>query len=586
MTIESESNLDNLPDDVLALIFRRLELKDLIGLKCVARGIAERVDGLGIPLYLSLHRQSHCTASPPIHQWAPLDIVRYNHRINRSLASHTLHALQIVPEWPQSVIPALEITEDQLVLGVGSKILIHPLVHSSSGKSRAGCGNSSGSGGKVIDRSIEYVIEDRTKKYQGGKSDIVGIVPISSIKNDFIVAQFDGTIQRVALPQLVHDDHNIEADNRDRNTSQANISPRMKARYSSDFSLGHGRISTQGHRESINTLVGTDDGARFMSTSISGKVDIYSTHSPWVEPTSFQLKSRAWSSLLSPTNALLGIQGSIQLYPICPTGAVLEDHKRKLIGPETPLLSSPYSLHLPTSSTSIPTSSSTSGQSSHNPNILLSGWYDSHIRLHDLRSSSPLPTTQFVDPYTWSDNSAYYSTTYIGEHHIAGGNSKHGTVSFFDLRNPTSSLNYSNPTNDQNQGQGHRGNSSSNWSCFSPGGKGSPVYALKSDNGILYGTTERRLFCLTFNGQGSHKNDLITSNLENAMKESYYLRKNKNKNGRYVPNGYKGRGGKWTWTVKYDNDHDELGGMREYKGARGYEHRSRYIDLFDSLEPV
>ncbi|WRT66905.1 uncharacterized protein IL334_003870 [Kwoniella shivajii] len=531
---ETKPSLDNLPDDVLGIIFRQLDLDELIRLKLVGKGISHRVTSLGIPLYLSNHRQSHRTLYPLCSYWNPEYLVRHNHYINQSLNQHRFHALQIGPTWTQAVIPTLTLTSDNLIIGVGGKILSHPLISPLEEY-----------GGKTIGPSREYPIG---KRGSGGRADVIGIIPFQNHnqnENEFIVGQFDGTIQRIILP------------------SSGPSIPKITAKYNTAAS------SSFKQQESIHTIVGNENGDRFMTTSTSGKADIYQTKSPWIEPFSIQLKSsRAWSSLLTTENqsigakAMIGVQGSIELYDLLPSG-ISSNPSRKLIGPEEPLLSSPYDIHLPSQDSSSSSSSSPFSLR----NTILSGWYDSHIRLHDIRSSSNLPILNFSDPFTWADGSAFYSTCFMGEYYIAGGGSKHGTVSFFDIRYPNFSKNPSNPSSKKSK-------SKIGWSCFSPGGKNSPVYKLQSDGGKLWGVTERRSFVLSFDTSGNSKNGILSNELESREK-SHVRDRDK---GRYVPGGWKGRGGKWNWTVRYDQD--------EARGAVGYEHRDRGVELFDSLIAV
>ncbi|WWC85255.1 uncharacterized protein L201_000117 [Kwoniella dendrophila CBS 6074] len=570
MTVTHKANLDNLPDDVLGIIFRQLELNELVGLKQVGRGISERVNSYGIPLYLSDHKQSNLTISPSLKQWDPLHLVKYNHYINQSLAQHRFHALQIGSTWSKSVIPTLELTKDQLVVGCGNRILIHPLLDNDSNIIHDENDCKEEYGGKVIDKAKEYDLnfiqenhngngnnQQQKKHNQGGKSDIIGIVPIEGLYNDFIVAQFDGTIQKINIPKS---SDQYEMEERSVNNNAPTI-PKIKAKYNPSY-------NNQIPKESINTLIGTNDGKQFMTTSVSGKVSIYQTHSPWLDSMNFQLKAaRAWSSLLTNSNsttighsALLGIQGGIEIYPLSSISSSADMNsnakRRRLIGPEEPLLSSPYDIQLPCPDTT-----------SHNPNLLLSGWYDSYLRIHDLRSSSNLPVMEFSDSYAWADGSAFYSCGFIGEYNLVGGGSKHGTLSFFDIRKSKSNS---------------KSNSNSNclindgWSVFSPGGKNSPVYKIKSDNGKIFGVTEKRLFTLSFDKSGLYQNGIISNSLQ--QQEQLIMKQKEKDKGKFKPNGWKGRGGKWSWTVKYDQDESE--------GATGYEHRDRGIELFDSLIAV
>jgi len=150
-----------------------------------------------------------------------------------------------------------------------------------------------------------------------------------------------------------------------------------------------------------------------------------------------------------------------------------------------------------------------------------------------------------------------YSSAFVGETFIAGGGARHGTVAFFDIRN------------------NKRG-----WSCFSPGGKGSPVYALRGEGGRVWGVTERRAFVLAFDGSGGEVGGLVNEELRaetivgGAAGNGGGGRGGRQARGREVPSGWKGRGGRWGWTVRYDED--------EGRGV-GYEHSERGVKLFDGL---
>lgn len=543
--------LDGLPDDVLGPILSQLSISDLISLRAVGRGLCSRIDCLGIPLYLSSKRVAHTTLYPSPSsssssrdtrhdQWDPLSLVRYNHHIDRSLADHRWHAVQIGKTWSTAVIPALHLSSDRLIIGVGGKIISHPLLPP----------NANRRGERVVHRPREYPLT-RPGSNSGTRSDVVGIVDLHDSQGSLAVAQFDGSVQRLILPE-----------------SGASV-PRITARYPKPQlqDAGTGVSAGIGGAGSIQTFTGNEDGSLTLSTLASGHAVLHQMKSPWLEPTSIALSSkspRAWSSLLSTTHrhAMLGVSGSINIHPLRSTGLDIVP-TRKLHGPDLPLTSSPYDI------TYAPEGSS------HNPNLLLSAWYDSHLRLHDLRershsSSSSLivctsnhdgtasndsgitsATNTFMDPYTWADGSAFYSCTFVGSHHVAGGCARHGTVAIFDIRQPRKG-----------------------WSTFSPGGKGSPVYSLKGDGGRLWGVTEKRAFVLAFDGSGEIHEGLVHSDARADVGLSARMK------GREVPSGWKGRGGKWGWTVRYDQT------LSESSTTVGYEHRDRGVELFNSLAVV
>ena len=357
----------------------------------------------------------------------------------------------------------------------------------------------SGANGKTAHRAREYHI---AKRGTGSEADIVGVVDLG--KDEFGVAQFDGVLQRFRL----HDGH-----------------------FSSTAHYTHPKGSN------IHTLSSSSSpGDLMMTTTSAGLVSLFQTKSPWTPPQTFSLhdSARAWSSLVIsnhpylPPSLFCGVTGDISIHSITPSGPEPKPFQR-LLGPDLPARSSPYDMCFAPSS------------SAHHPSLLLSSWYDSHVRLHDLRTSSPTPIIEFFDPWQWADGSAVYSTTFLAENHIAGGGARHGTVSLFDIRSPK------------------RG-----WSVFSPNGKDSPVYALQGEGGRLWGVTERRAFILAFDGSGEVRHGLVTNE---ARPPKVKVRDR--------PTGYGRRGGRWAWTVRYHDDGD---------GCTGYDHSERGINLFDSLQ--
>ena len=345
------------------------------------------------------------------------------------------------------------------------------------------------------------------RKGAASEADVVGTVSLGD--NELGVAQYNGTLQRFKL-------------------------------------YDNGKLTSTAHYphprgENIYTISASEDGSKMMTTTSGGVVYLFSTRSPWIEPETIHLpaekgQQRAWSSLvstsLSSPSFFLGLYGGIHVHNLNPSATPSSTPTRILQGPEAPSSkSSAYDIHLPSPS------------SAHNPNLLLSAWYDSEIRLHDLRSPSSYPVMSFFDPYQWADGSAIYSAAYIAENGIAGGGARHGSVSLFDIRQPKTG-----------------------WSISTPGGKGSPVYALQGDGGRLWGVTQRRAFVLAFDGSGDVEEGMVLHSAR-APKDRVSHR----------PSGWTPRGGKWGWTVRYDEGD---------ASTTGYEHHQRGVTLFDSRPVV
>lgn len=150
---------------------------------------------------------------------------------------------------------------------------------------------------------------------------------------------------------------------------------------------------------------------------------------------------------------------------LAPRSSSSQPHRRKAVN-------APYAMCAP--SPASPFGSS--------PNIILSGWYDSHVLVHDLRvpttsshfdsssqaSPTPLsPVLSFHDRFT---DSAVYSLGMGGGSgsHIVAGMASHGILEIFDARNPKRS-----------------------WGLYSPGKTSASVYQLHVEGSRIWGLTDR-----------------------------------------------------------------------------------------------
>ena len=124
------------------------------------------------------------------------------------------------------------------------------------------------------------------------------------------------------------------------------------------------------------------------------------------------------------------------------------------------------------------------------PQILVSGWFDGHVRCYDLRSSSrsspepisgkpstpaPLrPVLSLAD--RWSYEPIYSVSCGGGSaSYIAAGTARHSVVSFWDVRSPKNG-----------------------WSVHAPGNDPSPVYSVVLESSRFFGVTQSRPFVYDF----------------------------------------------------------------------------------------
>jgi len=119
--------------------------------------------------------------------------------------------------------------------------------------------------------------------------------------------------------------------------------------------------------------------------------------------------------------------------------------------------------------------------------MIVSGWYDGPVRVHDLRNSSrthtadlssgsaPLrPVLSVYDPWLFEPN---YSVSCGGgsSSYIAAGTARHSVVALWDVRNPAKG-----------------------WSVHAPGNDSSPIYSVILESSRLFGATQSRPFVLDF----------------------------------------------------------------------------------------
>ena len=584
---EPAPSLDQLPDDVLGLVLSQLSLHRLLSLQQLNKRLHHRIASLGVPLYLAHHPQSHLTLFPPSDQWPPLDLLKRNVYINASLALRRWRALQVGQTWSGAVIPAMELTPDRLLLGVGGKVVVHPLrppLHSSpngfeSDESAGATSTGATRGAKTVHRAYEHPI---VGKHQGSSADIIGVASLGTSgtdEEDIIVAQYDGTLQQFALnasgtslrpvvrylpPQPVQP----ATDDTDgsRSSTPAPIPPftsssaaaSATASGRSTPSVGTNGLHTMSVRGGMVLTTSSTTAALYRAASPTSPPLVLHTADPSLpDGIAKKHRNRAWSSLVDPRDAhlLLGMSDAVHIHPYTPD-AILPS-ARRLVGPDPPAVSSAYDLTLPPAG------------SVHSRQLLLSAWYDSTLRLHDLRRPASTSVLEMCDPWTWADGSAMYACTYLAEWGVAGGGARHGAVALFDMRQPKGPFAHaapdtcpgSRPTTYAGRPDVYAGD----WSCFSPGGKNSPVYALKADSGRLYGVTERRAFVLAFDP--AEPDDIVhpTARAKRRLGDAVD-----------VPKGWKGRGGKWGWTVRY-------GEQADVDRSTGYEHAGRGVELFESL---
>lgn len=205
-----------------------------------------------------------------------------------------------------------------------------------------------------------------------------------------------------------------------------------------------------------------------------GIISLYRSASPWVEPVTWTTKQKPWTIHLDPSVnrprwLALGDAGltACHIYDLDEDGhPVARNHPKALQGN--------------TCSTAVydfasPPPESPLGDAGH---TIISGWYDSTVRIHDLRRASGQPIMTLRDPFA---DVPVYSVACGGGagFTVAAGTARHGLVRMWDVRQAKEDI-------------------KSGTSLFGPGKDSSPVYSLEMEHGRLFGVTDRRAWMLAF----------------------------------------------------------------------------------------
>ncbi|KAG8749720.1 hypothetical protein FRC12_013264 [Ceratobasidium sp. 428] len=229
------------------------------------------------------------------------------------------------------------------------------------------------------------------------------------------------------------------------------------------------------HITSLSTSRWESKAALALTTAQGGLVSLHNTRSPWIEPTHVSpptaaylpavKQPRTWCSFIARSDSL-AVTGSthLSLHPILPSG--LQQSSKPHIIPGPLKQSACYALSHPPN---------------HHPDILLSGWHDGVVRMHDLRTEAIEMTLR--DP--WSDSGVYCVGAGGGSAtQVIAGYSKHGMLAIFDIRSPSTAYTTYAPSPSLGPPRPHNG--------FTQ------VSALHVEASRIFGTTPHRPFVLDF----------------------------------------------------------------------------------------
>ncbi|KAH9969523.1 hypothetical protein BC827DRAFT_1120733 [Russula dissimulans] len=439
-------SLLSLPSDILILIIGHLSVTDLLSLTGVCRELHNLVyDFGGRNILHTLPRPSKSLAKS-LSLWRPLTQVKYHTLSDKSWDKQCFIARPLSRPWKGKLQPLLAINESRLFVAAGQTVYSYAFTPSEHEGATPG-----------ISFEVSYLLSRRDTT----RNDITSLAcaPDGGADRTLIIGFELGELQRVRLPPC--------------NAGQVDLP------VDASFRTPLREHSSCG--ELIEAL--SVSGNSLLSLSANGKAGLFDLSSPSSPvPTirhTIDLDTRGWSALLSTTAsspfAAFGTSSDtpLTIHAITPTS--ISQTPTQTLRASKPLQpdSDPEDVERPTAVYGIATAPPASPWGA-SDQIIVSGWFDGLVRVHDRRESCPGPTLTFADP--WSFEPIYaVACGGGGGAHIAAGSARHSVVAFWDVRVAT------------------RG-----WSVHAPGNDVSPVYSIILESSRLFGATQSRPFVYDF----------------------------------------------------------------------------------------
>ncbi|KAJ7781814.1 hypothetical protein DFH07DRAFT_909605 [Mycena maculata] len=454
MTTSRPYSILGLPTDILILILHQLLLvKDLAALSRTSRFLHVLVNEFGWAKWQRQNPRPSMSLSKSRMTWSPMARTKHDILTDRSWAQSEFIARPLSGPWPAKEQPTMATNSSRLVVAAGTTIYSYTFGRSTDGDAPPIVPEGSCSLATRRDRS-SYITA-------------LTFIPDAGLDQTLCVGFQDGTFERIALTGV----------------SKRHASTTLRVRRAARQSL-----NLEKDLDSCESL--TCSRNSLLSLSASGRATIAGVETPTPFSSTIDLQVRSWSSHLcmesSSPYAAFGTSSatpltmhsitSDRLAPV--PSAVLQQTESGNSG------SAVYGI-------SRGPPSSPWGSS---PQILVSGWYNGMVSIHDLRSSylssaprgphslAPLrPVLNLSN--SWSVEPIYSVSCGGGAgSHVAAGSARHSLLSLWDVRFPVRGFSVHAPLNDQ-----------------------SPVYAVILESSRLFGVTQSRPFVLDF-GPGITKN--------------------------------------------------------------------------------
>jgi hypothetical protein len=411
------------------------------------------VHEFGWPNYLRANTRPSHSLSGTRSYWDACTQVRYNALADRAWSRPSFIARPLARPWPGKLQPILAVSSSRLIVAAGSTLYSYEFTAPSG---------SDGAPGVQFEASFTLA------GCETGR-DITGItfVPDGGADRTLYIGFEDSALERLSLPLPSKD-------------TRENVV--IKRPSGNMFKFKDGGIV-----ESISS-----DGDSLLSLSAQGTAALIDTSGILSTPQTIELQKRSWSSHLSMKSSTpFAAFGTSSTTPL-----VVHPITNYTLSRTPSAILHPYAKHATENRSSAVygiADTPPSGPWGGSDQVLVSGWYDGLVRVHDLRSSSRLPGTSSLEgpapllPVlslcdSWSFEPIYAVSCGGGSSsYIAAGSARHSVVAFWDVRSP-----------------------SQGWSVHAPGNDSSPVYSIHLESSRLFGATQSRPFVYDFGPGVTH----------------------------------------------------------------------------------
>ncbi|KAK4054304.1 hypothetical protein OIO90_003537 [Microbotryomycetes sp. JL221] len=547
-TMDHVTSLLGLPVELLSFLISFLDLDSLLTLRLVHPKFDLIISSTTLPMYLTrqsfnrIHsstiqhlifysnrrhdqkRESHCWSLPQQAKW--IQQLEHNQHHWTDVRTQTLGGGLQRGQWLTKSMPIIKLWQrttghNRLVLARGHELELFEMVATDNNhliwNERVPVASTT-----TFTTHHHHQTHNQRIRHQRqnsiNQSDITGLSPIN--ERELIVSRVSGQVQRIKIDEPTWDNMNQRwIRGRLVETARYNVGATVPTSLTKANSRNNS-ISIQAIDTCDNLMVtafsrrghlpqrsnpSPSNQSQFASTdpiSLNSKILNFSTTSFGEQEPQEEENNKVWSIHLNKNWLALGSTSikPLTLYMIDETGTIQQNQFTK------PWLSSREEIETKTSIYSISTPDESSSTPLLRPNsTLLTGCYDGHVRIFDLRCQSLNEGGGFgklildlKDP--WSQDANYSVSTFgVQGSGIVSGTSRNSAIRIWDIRMSNKldkrHLDIKDDIDNNSAFETNNGKT-----MFLPSKDRSPVYSVVGELSKIYAATDRRLCSVDFDG--------------------------------------------------------------------------------------